>query len=169
MNGGLGRTGALIAALCMTASVVACKRPPKDERRVARTIKASIAEFDPNADIVLDLNKYGNETVDEWLVQQAFNGTFGGLDACVATTKQRLDLGDDATLQGDVDFAVKLNPKSAHPFAVNASLSNSKLDDDQMLKDCLRDAVAAASYPTYDGPPTVAEFSTQLDPGFEDE
>jgi hypothetical protein len=75
-------------------------------------------------------------------------------------------MSTDSMLAGDLSVAVKLNPKEARPLGVNATLPG-KYDRDSDLKDCIRDAVATASFPTYDGPPIVAEFETQLDAGSE--
>lgn len=155
-------------AVAMLGLGVACQRPPKGERRVARTVKtvkASIAEFDPNADVAIDLAA-GGENPDEWLIEQALQSNFEKLDACVVATKQKLKLGEDVVLEGDVDFQIKLNPKSPRPFAVNAKLSAEKWDKNAELKDCLRDAIAAANFPKYDGVSRVVEISTQLDPGY---
>lgn len=151
----------LVTAFALPA--VGCKKPDTG-RKGKRTVKATIAEFDP-ASMTIDLDKYGTERVDDWEVQQAFNRSFDGLDTCVAKAKEKAGVSVGDALDGDVDFAVKLNPKEDKPFAVNATLSASKLNKDQDLKDCLRDAVAGVGFPTYDGPPQVAEFSTQLDPG----
>ncbi len=153
----------LVGAVALPTA--ACKKPDKG-RSGKRTVKATIAEFDP-ASMTVDLDKYGTERVDDWEVQQAFNRSFDGLDACVAAAKQKSGVSAESALEGDVDFAVKLNPKADKPFAVNATMSASKWDENADLKDCLRGAVAGVGFPTYDGPPQVAEFSTQLDPGSE--
>lgn len=151
----------------VAAPAVGCKKPDKQSKRHGRTVKAAIAEFDPNA-MELDLDKWGTERVDDWLVQEAFNRSFDGIDRCIAEFKQRKGLEEDKTLEGNVEFAVKLNPKKSEPFAVNASLTNDKLGKDQQLKDCLRESVASAEFPTYDGPPQVAEFWVEpLDAGYE--
>ncbi len=155
--------GLLTLVTAFALPVVGCKKPDKG-RQSKRTVKATIAEFDP-ASMTVDLDKYGTERVDDWEVQQAFNRSFDGLDACVMKAKDRHKVSDADALDGDVDFAVKLDPDQAKPFAVNATLSAKKWDGDEELKDCLRDAVAGVGFPTYDGPPQVAEFSTQLDPG----
>jgi hypothetical protein len=60
-------------------------------------------------------------------------------------------------------MSIKMNPKSAKPFAVNAEMPEGV--DSKKLNDCLRDAAAAAAYPKYDGPPVVVKFSFELDPG----
>jgi len=149
----------------LAALGTACKQPPKGGRTVNRTVKASVAGFDANANIQFDLSKYGSERVDDWQVQQAFDRSFTGMDACVASAKAGLKLGAESQLEGDVDFEVKLNPESGRPFGVNATLSKTTLDQNAELKDCLREAVASVGFPTYNGPPAVAVFSTQLDPG----
>ncbi len=154
--------GLFTLAAAVSLSAVGCKKP--DKRTNKRTVKATIAEFDP-ASMTVDLDAYGTERVDDWEVQQAFNRSFEDLDKCVADAKKKLGVGDADALSGDVDFAVKLNPKKSQPFAVNAKLSDDKLNGNKKLKDCLRDAVAGVGFPTYDGPPQVAEFYTQLDPG----
>lgn len=160
----LARTlGLLSLATAVSLGAVACKKPDKG-RTGKRTVKATIAEFDPSS-MTVDLDKYGTERVDDWEVQQAFNRSFDGLDMCVVKARKKHGVAPDSSLGGDVDFAVQLNPKADKPFAVNATLSESKLNKDSDLKDCLRDAVAGVGFPTYDGPPQVAEFSTQLDPG----
>ena len=155
--------GLLSLATAVSFGAVACKKPDKG-RTGKRTVKATIAEFDPSS-MTVDLDKYGTERVDDWEVQQAFNRSFDSLDMCVVKAKKKHGVGPESALSGDVDFAVQLNPKADKPFAVNATLSESKLNKDSDLKDCLRDAVAGVGFPTYDGPPQVAEFSTQLDPG----
>lgn len=156
--------GLFALAAAFVLPLPACKKPEQG-RQGKRTVKAAIADFDPSADVELDLDKWSTGRVDEWQVQEAFERSFPGLDACVAKAKAKAGLGENGTLEGEVDFAVKLNPSSKRPFAVNAKLSVKKLDQDAELKSCLREAVAGVGYPTYDGPPQVAEFSTQLDPG----
>jgi|GEM_PF-1522533 len=158
------KLGLFTLATAVSLSAVACKKPDKGRGAGKRTVKATIAEFDPGS-MSVDLDKYGTERVDDWEVQQAFNRSFEGLDECVLAAKKKHGVGDADALDGDVDFAVKLNPKETKPFAVNATLSSKKWNDDKDLKDCLRDAVAGVGFPTYDGPPQVAEFYTQLDPG----
>jgi hypothetical protein len=156
----------LMAAITLPAA--GCKKPDKNAKRTdGRTVKASIAEFNPD-DVSIDLDKWGTARVDDWLVQEAFNRSFEGIDRCIVELKQRKRMSEDKTLGGNVEFAVKLNPSKERPFAVNATLSNGKLSKDEKFKGCLREAVAEAGYPTYDGPPQVAEFYVEpLDPGFE--
>jgi hypothetical protein len=127
------------------------------------SVTANVAEFDPNADISLDMDKFGSERPDQYEVQQAFFGQFGALDECVLAEKDRR--GDEAQLLGDVSMAVKLNPEQSRPFGVNASLPDAHARSSK-LQDCLREAAASAPYPTYDGPPVVVDFEFELDPGF---
>jgi hypothetical protein len=164
----LRAAGLFALATAFALPLSACKKPDKG-RQGQRTVKASIADFDPNADVAFDLDKWGTARVDEWQVQEAFNRSFDGMDKCVAKAKAKAGMAEDAALDGDVDFAVKLNPSSKRPFAVNAKMSAKKLDQNKELKDCLREAVAGVGYPTYDGPPQVADFSTQVDPGTAEE
>jgi hypothetical protein len=160
----LRAAGLVVIASAFAVSLPACKKPDQG-RSAKRTVQAKIADFDPNEEVVLDLDKYGTARVDDYLVSEAFNRSFDGLDKCVQQTKTKEKLGEEAALEGDADFTVKLNPNSERPFAVNAKLSAKKWDQNKELKDCLREAVANAGYPMYDGPPQVAVFSTQLDPG----
>jgi hypothetical protein len=160
----LGKLTLMSAALAV--SVAGCKKPDARSSRGARTVKASVAEFDP-ANVELDLNKWGTKRVDDWLVQEAFNRSFDGMDRCVAEHKQRKGIPEDRTLGGDAEFEVQLNPSNARPFAVNAKLSDGKLSKDKALRDCLREVVADVGFPTYDGPPQVAAFTVQpLDAGY---
>jgi hypothetical protein len=155
-----------LAILATTLAVpVACKKAPSG-RSAKRTVQASVSEFDPTQ-MSFDLDKYGSRRVDEFEVQEAFNRAFDGFDGCVVETKKKLGIPLEQPLEGDVDFQVQLDPKNPRPMGVNARLSASKWDKNRDLKDCLRQAVSEAGYPTYDGPPQLAEFSTQLDPGSE--
>lgn len=128
----------------------------------AGSVSAKVASFDPNADTVLDLDRYGSERPDEYQVQQAFFDRFGALDECVMAEKDRR--GSDSQLAGDVQMAIKLNPESAQPFAVNASMPKA-FAKNESLTECLREAGASSQFPTYDGPPIVVEFEFELDPG----
>jgi hypothetical protein len=130
------------------------------------SVTANIAEFDPNADISLDMDKYGSETPDEYAIQQAFFGQFGAIDECVWAEKDRR--GNEKQLQGDVAIAVKLNPEQSRPFGVNANMPKGFAKSTK-LTNCLREAAAGAPYPTYDGPPRVVEFEFELDPGYVEE
>ncbi len=157
--------GALALASLMALAVIGCKEPEiKQAGRAGRTVKANIATFDPNADVTIDLDKYGSERPDDYAAQVAFNQSFGGIDACVVAVKERKRMSADTQLPGDLDVTVKLEPKTGKAAAVNATLS-SKYDSDTKLKDCIRNAVAEVQFPQYDGPPVVVEFYTQLDAG----
>lgn len=128
----------------------------------ADAVTANIAEFDPNADVVLDMDSFGNESPDEFAIQQAFFGQFEAIGECVFDEKDRRKSEDQ--MLGDVVIAVKLNPKSSRPFGVNATMPDDYASAAK-LKDCLREAAAGASYPKWDGPPRVVEFEFELDPG----
>ena len=128
-------------------------------------VTANIAEFDPNADVTLDING-GTERPDEYAVQQAFFDQFGAIDECVWNYKEGKRI--DGQLAGDVSMAVKLNPTESRPFGVNATMPE-HFEKATKLKDCLRNAAADAPYPTYDGPPLIVDFEFELDPGYEEE
>ena len=136
-----------------------------DGDKKGRTVTANIATFDPDADVNFDLDAYGSERVDEYQVQEAFNASFEKMDTCVWDYKETKGLTEE-TLGGDVKIAIKLNPKKDKPFAVNAELPKA-FSKDKKLNNCLREAAASVAYPTYDGPPQVAEFEFELDPGYE--
>lgn len=142
-------------------AVVACGWKPAEPagERGRKASMASIASFDPSEDIAFDLEAYGSARPDQYEIEQAFATRYGAFDECVAAEKKRS--GKDGQLAGDVSMAIKLNPKSHKPFAVNAELP----EGSKKLNDCLRDAAAAANYPEYDGPPVVVKFSFELDPG----
>jgi hypothetical protein len=129
------------------------------------SVTANVAEFDPNADITLDLDKYGSDRPDQYQIQQAFFAQFSALDECVWAEKDRR--GSEDQLLGDVSMAVKLNPEG-RPFGVNASMPEG-YEKSTKLKDCLREAAANADYPKYDGPPVVVDFEFELDPGYVEE
>jgi hypothetical protein len=126
-------------------------------------VTANIAEFDPMADIALDMDKYGSARPDEYMVQQEFFNAFDGIGACVDAEKARRKT--DETFDGDVTVAVKLNPSQHRPFGVNATLP-SGFEKSTKLKDCMREEVAKVKYPKYDGPPVVVQFEFELDPGY---
>lgn len=157
-----------LIALSMAFSVSACKNP-KVKTASGRTVKATIAEFDPNA--VMDLNMGdggggGGPRPDEYQMEIAFNQSFGGIDECVVAAKEKKGIASHKQLKGDLDIAVKLNPSKSRPLGVNAKLPK-RWAKDSALSDCVREAVASVQFPTYDGPPIVVEFSTQLDAGNE--
>jgi hypothetical protein len=162
--GSLGKVVLLTAAMGLV--VTGCKKPDARSRQGQRTVKASVAEFDA-ANVEIDLNKWGTKRVDDYLVQEAFNRSFDGMDRCIVEYKETKGIPEERTLSGDAEFEVQLNPSSARPFAVNAKLTDRALGNDKALTDCLREAVADAGFPTYDGPPQVAEFSiAPLDVGY---
>ncbi len=131
-----------------------------------RSVTASIGSFDPNADVTLDLDKYGSERPDDYGVQQAFNNQFGALDECVMAEKERRH--SDKQLKGDVVVEVLLNPLKEETPKVNATMPKS-LAKSTELTECVREAAANADYPKYDGPPVVAKFEFELDPGYTEE
>lgn len=150
-------------ATALALPVAACKKAPQG-RGKRKPVQATISEFNPQ-DMQFDLDKYGTARVDDYEVGEAFNRSFEDLDACVAQAKERRGMQWDQELPGDAEFQVQLNPEEPVPMGVNAKLTDPKLDGDKALKDCLREAVAGVGYPTYDGPPQLAEFQTDLDPG----
>lgn len=158
------KTLALALSSLVALAASGCKEPEVTQAgRKGRTVKANVATFDPNADVVLDLDKYGTERPDDYAAQMAFHQAFEPMDQCVISAKARKGISPDKVLKGDVDVAVKLEPKTGKASAVNATLS--KYDKDVALKDCIREAVAGVQFPQYDGPPVVVEFSTELDAG----
>ncbi len=148
-----------VAAIVVTA----CSWKPAESagERGRKASMASIATFDPNEDIQFDLNAYGSSRPDQYAIEQAFATRYGAFDECVAAEKKRRHA--EKQLPGDVSMAIKMNPKSNKPFAVNAELPEEV--PSEKLADCLREAAAAATYPEYDGPPVVVKFSFELDPG----
>jgi hypothetical protein len=169
------------ALTCLAIGVTACgPAGNKGGRELKMTIgekpageaaiTAQIATFDPNADVQLDLDKWGSQHPDEYGIQQAFYGSFGQMDQCVLEYKERKSIPTDKQLSGDAKVGVLVNPAEHRPLGVNANLPG-KHDKDQLLKDCIREAAASAPYPTYDGPPRVIDFEFQLDAGsvWEDE
>jgi hypothetical protein len=150
-----------VAAMTVTM-VAACGKPAEHAgERGRKAAMASIASFDPSEDIAFDLDAYGSDRPDQYALEQAFATRYGAFDECVAAEKKRRNKDDQ--LPGEVSMAIKLNPKSNKPFAVNAELDAGA--DSKKLNDCLRDAAAAATYEMYDGPPVVARFTFELDPG----
>lgn len=153
--------------LCVVAVALAsaCGAPAeKPGERGRKASMASIAGFDPDEAVAFDLEAYGTDRPDQYSIEQAFSTQYGAFDECVAAAKQRKK--SDKKLPGDVSMAIKLNPKEQKPFAVNAEMPDGV--HDEKLKDCLRDAAAAAEYPKYDGPPVVVKFNFELDPGGEE-
>ncbi len=150
-----------VVAGLMTATACGWKPAEPAGERGRKASMASIASFDPNEDIQFDLEAYGSDRPDQYAIEQAFATRYGAFDECVAAEKKRRR--QDAQLPGDVAMAIKLNPKSNKPFAINATLDPGA--ESKKLNDCLRDAAAAATYPEYDGPPVQVKFSFELDPG----
>lgn len=145
------------------------KQPPQRKLKMtmggtaaADAVTANVAEFDPNADVLLDMDSYGGEHPDEFAIQQAFFGQFEAIGQCVFDEKDRRK--SEEQMLGDVMIAVKLNPKSSRPFGVNATMPED-YEKATKLKDCLREAAADARYPKWDGAPRVVEFEFELDPG----
>ena len=163
------RLGLSTLALGFAFSVVGCKGVDKGSRS-QRTVKASIGTFDENADVELAIGDGGGEgeRPDDYEVGKGFEASWGGLDQCVASYKQRHNMKPESQLDGEVDFAVKLNGGGkSKPLAVNATFSSKKLDKDAELKDCMRNAVGSSDFPKYHGPHVVAKFNTQVDAGSE--
>ncbi len=168
----------LAALTCFAIGASACGQAPsaKKGRDLKMTIgekpageeaiTAQVASFDPNADVTLDLDKWGTELPDEYGIQEAFFGTFGQMDQCVFEYKERKKMKAEKQLSGDVHVGVLVNPAKHEPLGVNANLPG-KHNKDQVLKDCIREAAAGAPYPTYDGPPRVVDFEFELDAGSE--
>jgi hypothetical protein len=144
--------------------------PSKEGVGKGRTLTATISTFDPDEDIQFDMDAWGTTWPDDYEVQQAFQSAFGPMDECVAAYKQSNGVASDKQLPGSVSMQVKLNPKEARPFGVNATLPG-KFAKASSLNDCMRDAAAGVTYPTYDGPPLVVAFEFELDAGsyWEDE
>ena len=128
----------------------------------AAPVFAAVPEFNPEAP--LDLDRYeGSERPDEEVVMERFNGTFEAIDRCVETERKRAHVDQ---VDGNAFVDVLLNPKGNRPLGVNA-----KTDSDSSrnkLQGCLREAVASAKFPGYDGPPVVVNFEFEIDPGYED-
>jgi hypothetical protein len=159
--------GAMTLGLLVATSAVGCKGVDKG-RKSNRTVKASIQAFDPNADIGFDFGDGGGggEMPDDYAIRMAFNGSFDGMDACVASYKDRKGMSASKQLDGEISISVKLNPKDSQPLGINASISG-KHDKDDELKTCVKQAVDKAPFPTYDGAPRIVDFSTELDAGSE--
>jgi len=119
-------------------------------------------DFDPDAPIMVDLKKYGKEQPDPSRLEKAFSRQYGALDGCVAAEKERS--GEKARLIGDALAAVILNPAGGTPHAVHASLPDKYETRAELIK-CMRGATASAPFPSYDGPPVIARFEFELDPG----
>ena len=123
---------------------------------------------------VLGTNRYlPDDIAVQWCrpVPDTFHARFGafatpewGTTKASENYERRFKLTfPNETLPGDVDVEVLLNPKGHEPLGINAKLPRQV--DKSSLRECLRGAVAAAAYPSYDGPPVVVNFSFELDPG----
>lgn len=163
----------LSSFLLLGLALPGCKSKPQakqQQRKVTvkiggaaapNAVTANIAEFDPNGDIALDMDKFGSERPDEYAIQQAFFAAFDGIGACVAAEHERRN--SDEQFEGDVSIAVKLNPEKPRPFGINATMP-SGFESATELKDCMREEVAKVEFPTYDGPPVVVEIEFELEP-----
>lgn len=162
--------GLLALSALIGTFAAGCKEPEiKQGRRSARTVKANIASFDPNADVVIDLDKYGSERPDDYDVQMAFNQAFEPMDVCVLDTKSRKGMSPEKVLHdGMMDIQVKIEGKTGKAVGINTKLPG-KFDKDDSLKNCIRDAVGSVQFPSYDGPPVVVDFYTELDAGYMEE
>ncbi len=123
---------------------------------------ASVPTFDPNA--TTHLTSDGSERPDEHALLSAFKSQREAVDRCVQAAKDGAE--QDDTLQGHAQMEVLLNPEGERPLGVNGQLVEGGPEDPQLLT-CLRQATAAAPYPSYDGPPVVVEFDFELDAGYE--
>jgi hypothetical protein len=162
-------TSCVLLTLTAIIGIAGCKKDEKSppQRRVkVTTAKAAVADFDPTADFVLDLDAYGSERPDDYDIELAFAESFDAMDKCVAQYKARARLEPEQQLSGELQVAVKLNPKKGPPLGINLELPG-RYEKATSLETCMRTAVATAPYPKYDGPPIVAEFETELDPGME--
>ena len=153
----------VVSVMLVSAAAAGCGMKPAERQgeRGRSIAKASIATFDPDEAIAFDLDAFGTDRPDQYAIEQAFAAAYPAMDRCVEDERKRR--GKEEQLPGDVAMAIKLNPKAARPFAINASIADGL---SKKLGDCLRDAAAAVKYPTYDGPPTVVKFEFELDPGF---
>jgi len=131
----------------------------------SNAVTANIAEFDPLADISLDMDSYGSERPDAYGVQQTFFSAFDDINDCVEAEKKRRKTPEDEVFDGDVSMAVKLNPSKGRPFGVNATLPEG-FEKAEKLKTCMREAAGKLAYPTYNGPPVIVDFEFELDPGY---
>ena len=167
MNRRLWLTCCGLVALAAGIATGGCNKDAKSPpRRTAKITKAGVADFDPTADFVLDLDAYGSERPDDYDIELAFAESFDTMDKCVAEYKAGAKLKPENQLAGELEVAVKLNPKKGPPLGINLDLPE-RYKEATNLESCMRKAVAMAPYPKYDGPPIIAEFQTELDPGME--
>jgi hypothetical protein len=122
----------------------------------------TVPTFDPDASTVLDMEA-GSERPDERRVLAAFESQYGAFDSCVMNAKPK----NDAPIPGEAQVQILLNPAGATPLGINAELPE-PVRRNHELRECLRDAVSRADYPSYDGPPVVVVFDFELDPGTEE-
>ena len=136
------------------------------EESQGRAVKANIAEFDPDADMDFDADKWGTELPDEYDIEQAFASSLEKMDRCVLAYRNRTKVDADTVLDGEVELAIKLSPRKGKPAGVNVVLPEAQSSDKKLSK-CIRDAAYSVGYPKYDGPPRVVNLSFELDPGFD--
>jgi hypothetical protein len=122
----------------------------------------SVPTFDPESTTVLDMDA-GAERPDEQRVLAAFESRYDAFDACVVNAKPKRE----EPIPGEAEVQILLNPRGATPLGINAALPEPVARDHE-LRECLRDAVSRADYPSYDGPPVVVVFGFELDPGFDE-
>ena len=136
------------------------------DAKKSRAVTANVAEFDPDADMDFDADKWGTELPDEFDVENAFASSLEKMDGCVVAHKDRQKFTEDQVLEGDAFLAVKLNPKSNRPSTINVSLPDD-IRKDTKLSRCIRDVAYKVRYPKYNGPPRVVNLAFELDPGFD--
>lgn len=127
---------------------------------VEASAEASVPTFDPHADTTVDGHGSGQRP-DEYTLMEAFQTQFEAFDKCVAKAKGK----SNKTLEGSAKMQVLLNPSGSRPLGINADMPQPHAKK-KALRECLRRAAAAAPFPGYDGPPIVAEFEFELDPGY---
>jgi hypothetical protein len=128
----------------------------------AAPVFAAVPEFNP--EVPLNLDRYeGSERPDQDVVMERFNGTFDAIDHCVELERKRAHVDQ---VDGNASVDVLLDPEGNRPLGVNAKIDSDK--SQKKLKGCLRQAIASAKFPGYDGPPVVVNFEFEIDPGYED-
>ncbi len=157
------RSNGLVALGMLALVTAACNMKPAEGkgRHIRKVSQANVAEFDPS-ELNFDIMSVGSERPNEDMIQQAFESAYGSMDACVATAKERT--GNDARIEGELELAVRLNPRENKPLGVNAS-GPDELMKRKKLVNCFREAVAKAQFPTYDGPPVETSIALEVDPG----
>lgn len=127
--------------------------------------KSSIPEFDPD-NFTVDMNAYpGNQAPDEQEVIRAFENQFSAIDVCVAKAKRKRN----QRIKGFAEMKVLLNPSGDAPLGLHSRVPEPLQANKRgrALASCLRTAIASAEYPKFRGPPVVAEFEFEIDPGEE--